>query len=100
MFFDINEIRKKYGYSILFETNWGFSWICKSILFWSQGHVRKSRNHRNEVFGFSHEQINAATGPLTQATGPPWSGGGVAIGMLRGNPVLSAKVPSFSVSAI
>ena len=29
-------------------------------------------------------------GPFTQATGPPRSGGGVAIGMLRGNPVLSA----------
>ena len=34
--------------------------------------------------------LGPATGPLTQATGPPRSGGGVAIGMLRGNPVLSA----------
>ena len=30
------------------------------------------------------------TGPLTQATGPLWSDAGVGIGMLRGNPVLSA----------
>ena len=28
-------------------------------------------------------------GPLTQATGPPRSGGGVAICMLSGNPVLT-----------
>ena len=28
-------------------------------------------------------------GPLTQATGPPRSGGGVAICMLRGDPVLT-----------
>ena len=31
-----------------------------------------------------------ATGPLSQATGPLWSDAGVGIGMLRGNPVLSA----------
>ena len=31
------------------------------------------------------------TGPLTQATGPPRSDAGVGIGMLRGNPVLSAN---------
>ena len=30
-----------------------------------------------------------ATGPLTQATGPPRSCGGVAICMLRGNPLLT-----------
>ena len=30
-------------------------------------------------------------GPLTQATGPPRSDAGVGIGMLRGNPVLSAN---------
>ena len=34
--------------------------------------------------------LGPATEPLTQATGPPRSCGGVAIGMLRGNPVLSA----------
>ena len=30
------------------------------------------------------------TGPPTQATGPPRSDAGVGIGMLRGNPLLSA----------
>ena len=48
------------------------------------------------VFKMSASEMSAksqrgATGPLTQATGPPRSGGGVAIGMLRGNPVLSAN---------
>ena len=31
-----------------------------------------------------------ATGPLTQATGPPWSDAGMGIGMLRGISLLSA----------
>ena len=34
--------------------------------------------------------LTQATGPLTQATGPPRSDAGVGIGMLRGNPLLSA----------
>ena len=34
--------------------------------------------------------LGPVTGPLTQATGPPRSGGGVAIGMLRGISLLSA----------
>ena len=42
------------------------------------------------VFRLFIVAFTQATGPLTQATGPPRSGGGVAIGMLRGNPVLSA----------
>ena len=40
---------------------------------------------------FSGNQVESVTGPLTQATGPPRSDAGVGIGMLRGNPVLSAN---------
>ena len=36
-------------------------------------------------------KVLLATGPLTQATGPLRSDAGVGIGMLRGNPVLSAN---------
>ena len=35
--------------------------------------------------------ITQATGPLTQATGPPWSDAGVGIGMLWGISLLSAN---------
>ena len=35
--------------------------------------------------------LHVATGPLTQATGPPQSDAGVGIGMLRGIPLLSAN---------
>ena len=38
---------------------------------------------------FCPPDLGPAMGPLTQATGPPRSCGGVAICMLRGNPVLT-----------
>ena len=54
-------------------------------------------NKQNQSFDFFKVDLDPdpisglgpATGPLTQATGPPRSGGGVAMGMLRGNPVLT-----------
>ena len=44
-----------------------------------------------EKYEVSRMTFPIDTGPLTQATGPPRSCGGVAICMLRGNPVLTGN---------
>ena len=49
------------------------------------------RRATGEALRGVEDEHGLLTGPLTQATGPPRSDAGVGIGMLRGNPVLSAN---------
>ena len=42
------------------------------------------RNRPNEKNSRQRTRLLQATGPPSQATGPPWYGAGVGVGMLRG----------------
>ena len=54
------------------------SWCAASVM------LHESPNPDNASQLRDSERVGNATGPRRQATGPPWSGARVGVGMLRG----------------
>ena len=62
-------------------SDWNTTYENRSILWLENKQISK---YPGKLFHNIISKYGFLTGPLTQATGPPRSGAGVAVGMLRG----------------